>query len=319
MGVILPEVAGRHTTAIEWMVDLADAIGADAAVLGYQEGCTEATADCRHCWAKAEVHIRSHQSSPAMLDRFGGLTRKVGDRVRWTGAIRVFPAVLASALGRRRPTFYFPASRSDVFHERAREDVILSLLALAALRPDHRFVFPTKRWERAAALLTEPGTASRVIGLCHELARGNIGAEMLALQVHHRLVVDGRWPLDNVLIGASVGTQGIADQALPHMKALAEAGWRTWVSSEPRRGSIDWTGWEFIFWLVVGCESAAKARRREMSPAWVRSDRDWGQAADVPLYLKQAVINGQLTGRPVFDGRQHLGLPREWMEGQGKA
>jgi hypothetical protein len=63
------------------------------------------------------------------------------------------------------------------------------------------------------------------------------------------------WPLENCWLGVTVENQKAADERRVPLKALAEQGWFTWVSHEPALEQVDFTGWEFIRWLVMGGES----------------------------------------------------------------
>lgn len=57
-------------------------------------------------------------------------------------------------------------------------------------------------------------------------------------------------------------------------------------TGQPYEGTInDWSGWEFLDWLVTEGESGANAR--PMHPDWPRSDRDWCKSAGVPFLFKQ--------------------------------
>lgn len=274
-------------TAISWMIAIARVYGMRADVLGYQEGCSCRNRDCSMCWALEEVWRRAQQRSDKMQLRYGGLTRTVGGRPQWTGKVRFIEEAIFKALAQKAATAYFPGSRSDIFHEAAKREWIVSFLAAAAIRSDHLFVAPTKRWARASELLADPQMVAEVIRKVHDLCQGTPALEMLAVEVHHRLLVRDGWPLRNFWIGASVGEQQYADEALAHMSTLAAAGWFTWASSEPRRGPIDWTGWEnAIKWLVVGGQSGGKSAM-PMHPAWPQSDLTWCRANGIPLFLKQ--------------------------------
>jgi protein gp37 len=66
---------------------------------------------------------------------------------------------------------------------------------------------------------------------------------------------------------------------------LAATGWNTWVSYEPALGPVDWSGWEFIRWLVSGGESGHDARPTH--PDWHRAARDFCVARGIPYHMKQ--------------------------------
>ncbi len=266
------------TTAIEWVVDCAAALGMRADVLPILAGCSPANADCALCWAAEVADRRGCQSNTKILARYGGLTRRTGDgRAVFTGEVRLLPAGFHRAEAARHPTVYFVASESDLAHERVPLDFARRVVALAGARPDHRLILVTKRPARLAAVLADAVPRANVIVLC------------------------------------TAGHQAAADTFRPAMERLAAAGWLTGVSSEPRREPIDWTGWGFIAWLITGAESGAKARRRRMDPDWTRADRDFAARIGAAFYLKQAEIGGRIVSRPALDGRQHLAVPTVWL------
>jgi hypothetical protein len=62
-------------------------------------------------------------------------------------------------------------------------------------------------------------------------------------------------------------------------------GFNTWVSYEPALGPVDWSGWEFLKWMVSGGESGLDARPSH--PDWHRTTRDWCAVNSVPYFFKQ--------------------------------
>lgn len=96
---------------------------------------------------------------------------------------------------------------------------------------------------------------------------------------------EGKARRKNVWLGTSVEDQAAADTRRDHLRACRDLAPVLFVSSEPRLGPIDWTGWEFIDQLICGGESGHNAR--PLHPAWPRADRDWCQAAGVAFHFKQ--------------------------------
>lgn len=62
-----------------------------------------------------------------------------------------------------------------------------------------------------------------------------------------------------------------------------------------------------IHWVIVGSESGPHAR--PMDEDWVRSIRDQCQAAGVPFFYKQKLVNGKKVGLPELDGRPWAEFP----------
>jgi hypothetical protein len=53
---------------------------------------------------------------------------------------------------------------------------------------------------------------------------------------------------------------------------------------EPAIGPVDWRGWEFLSWLVVGGQSAGDA---PFDLQWARDAIAWGARSGVPIKIKQ--------------------------------
>jgi protein gp37 len=108
----------------------------------------------------------------------------------------------------------------------------------------------------------------------------------------------------NVWLGATVGCKS----SLPRVDELQRlpAAVR-FLSVEPLLedlGRIDLSG---ISWVIVGAESGRSARPMQLD--WVRSIRDQCVAAGVPLFFKQAWVQGKLDHEPRLDGRTWRQFP----------
>jgi len=64
-----------------------------------------------------------------------------------------------------------------------------------------------------------------------------------------------------------------------------------------------------IAWVIAGCEKIGGRPGRPMDDTWVRSIRDQCAAADVPFFLKQAVVDGHVVSTPRLDGVRHVAWP----------
>ena len=96
-------------------------------------------------------------------------------------------------------------------------------------------------------------------------------------------------PLDNVNLGCSVMNQTEADKFLPHMRAIAAMGWKTHVWYEPALGPVNWKGWEFVKWVIVGGESGAEAR--PFVDNWAYCALDWCRQNHIAFWMKQMGSN----------------------------
>ena len=82
--------------------------------------------------------------------------------------------------------------------------------------------------------------------------------------------------------------QSDADATRPHVQAIAEMGWKVHCWHEPAIGPIDWRGWEFLSWLVVGGQSGGD---EGFDIQWARDAITWGAANHVPVKIKQIGSN----------------------------
>ena len=208
-------------------------------------GCMIKSPGCINCYAmKLAAGRLQHHSSRA------GLTHEVNGNHVWTGEVRFNEQWLDQPLRWTRPRDIFVVAHGDLFYE-AVEMVHQSHIFHVIMTADHhRYQILTKRPEIAIQRLRKLGVT----------------------------------PKPHIWIGTSVERQQEADERRPHLETLAKAGWNTWVSYEPTLGQVDWSGWEFIRWLVSGGESGPKARPSH--PDWHRAARDWCSANQIPYFFK---------------------------------
>jgi protein gp37 len=186
---------------------------------------------------------------------------------RFNGTIRFNHDLLELPHKTTKPTTW--AIWTDLFHRGVQTFDIEQAFAVMRDNPRHTFLVLTKR----------PVRMSRTV----------------------------RNPLPNVMLGCTAENQAYAARRRSPMAAIAAMGWKTWVSSEPRLSAINWTGWEFLDWMVSGCESGPRPAELD----WFRADRDWCRENDVPWWLKQIKVGGKMVKGPELDGERHLcpGLP----------
>lgn len=272
------------TTTIEWVVALARVTGKRAAVWNPQEGCSRAGPGCDNCWAAREVHMRGRQKGAKIAARFGGLTTGTKDgAIAFNGAIREIESDMLLPLRTKAPTVWFVCSRSDLFHQKTHDGFRDRVFAVEALCPHHLFLHLTKRWSGMEAYISVERERGPIASRLAELYVGHLDVARRWPLTKERAVAAAHWPLPNVLLGATVCDQAEAALARPHMERLAQLGWRTWVSYEPALGPIDWTGWDFLRWLVSGGESGP----RPSHPDWHRAARDFCAPRGIAYFLKQ--------------------------------
>lgn len=172
----------------------------------------------------------------------------VDDAGNWTGRIRLVPGRLNEPFSWRKPQHVLVEYMGDLFHKDVPWDYVRRVFNVMMETPQHTYQTLTKRPEIMEADLKFNG-------------------------------------ISNVILGVSIENQKRANERLPYMRALAERGWRTWVSYEPALGPVDWKGWEFLNQLICGGESGPGAR--PMHPDWARSARDFCVANGIPFFFKQ--------------------------------
>lgn len=133
---------------------------------------------------------------------------------------------------------------------------------------------------------------------------------LLLTKRHKEMLVEmtdryGTKPPDNIWLGVSVENQEWADKRRNSLAAVAAA--VKFVSYEPAIGPVDWDGWDFLNWMIVGGESGAGARRFES--AWAASTLQWCQRNAVAFFMKQKGSNSDIACRDAKGGN-----PEEWPE-----
>ncbi|CAN7163656.1 phage Gp37/Gp68 family protein [Mesorhizobium amorphae] len=248
-------------------------------------GCQVKSPGCKFCYAMklAGTRLKHHPSRE-------GLTVDTKNGPVWNGRVRLNREWLGQPRKWTKPRMIFVCAHSDLFYEEVPDEWIDWVFVAMALSPKHIFQVLTKRPDRMLRYLN----ASNRLYQAHE-------------------------PLKNVWLGTSVEDQPRANERRAPMAALAELGWTTWASYEPALGQVDWTGWEFLRWMVSGGESGQGARPTH--PDWHRATRDFCAPHDIPYLFKQwgewapAGMSGwqRETITVLPDGRV-----REWGRGEGR-
>jgi protein gp37 len=256
-------------------------------------GCSIVSPGCTNCYA-----MKMAGRLEAMgVAHYQGLTQPSKAGAVWTGAVATAPHhVMTAPMRWRKPRTIFVNSMSDLFHPSIPFSIVDQVLAIAALTPRHTYQILTKRPERMAEYFASRTAAEHLTALAHAHARGTMPLSWHAIEAHllpdttpeHRALYHAEppvWPLPNVWLGASVEDQGRADERRQPMADIAAAGWTTFVSYEPALGMVDWTGWEFLKWLIAGGESGPGAR----TPLgdWFRVARDWCAQHGIAFFFKQ--------------------------------
>jgi len=154
----------------------------------------------------------------------------------------------------------------------------------------HTFLVLTKRPARLHELLSDRGFRFAVSKAAYRWAHNRKTAGAMADAIYPPwMEFHGEpsrcWPMANVFIGCTAEDQEWADARRPHMRGIADLGWRTFVSYEPALGAVNWAGWEFLQQLISGGESGHGARPSH--PGWHRAARDFCAANGIAYMFKQ--------------------------------
>lgn len=252
-------------------------------------GCTRVSPGCGGpgkaggCYAEV-IAARFSDEGQA----FHGFATRTAAGGRWTGKVEVQWDRLLLPLSWRKPAVIFANSTSDLFHEALPDDAIAQIYGVAVAAHHlrgHTFQIVTKRTGRARELTQSMDFWDRV----------NAEASMLVMDrvdPLDRRSDDARATLDDydpdkpapgIWIGVSVENQEWADRRREDTRGIAAV--VRFASYEPALGPVDWTGWEFLDWLIGGGESGLRAR--PMHPDWQRAARDFCAAHGIAYFLKQ--------------------------------
>jgi protein gp37 len=242
-------------------------------------GCKVKSPGCKVCYAMklAGTRMKHHWSRK-------GLTIDTKNGPVWTGEVRFNEEWLTQPLHWSKPRMIFVCAHADLFYEAVPRSWIDRVNGVMALGDRHVMQVLTKRPDVMADYY-----AGLWFGRVHNLIDSLKPSTLWngsALEVKSRL---GRAePLRNVLLGCSVEDQARADERRESMRRLSEMGWKTWASYEPALGPIDWTGWEFLDWIVSGGESDTDGvSARPTTSAWHRETRDFCADHAIPYLFKQ--------------------------------
>jgi len=236
--------------------------------------CSRVSSGCTNCW-----HL-------TMANRLASNKAFAPDvRAAYAGdgpPVLVDKRLLEGPLMRQIPARIGVQFMGDLFHKDIDFDTIGDVWQVMYECPQHLFEILTKRPLRMQQLLSEywiPAT-------------------------------DYSLPLPNVWLGVSAEDQATADERIPILLQTPATG--RFVSCEPLLGPVNAENWLFpviggdstllrivrpyLNWLVIGCESGP--RRRPCKLEWVRSLVEQGQAAGVPVFVKQLDLDGRVSHDP---------------------
>jgi len=257
------------------------------------QGCDPVSPGCVFCYAVPLLWRMAHNPnakiSAPLKDVVEGYAPASGETIlRFTGKIALREDRLDWPLKWKKGRMIFVPSHGDIFHKDVPDEFIDKIFAVMALCPQHTFQVLTKRAERMRAYLSRADLSDALLDACREVyGRSSMKHYPVGVfdGVDYDIVNFRHSPLPNVWLGVSCERQQEADERRDPLRALAAQGWTTFVSYEPALGPVDWSGWEFLRWLISGGESGPKARPSQ--PDWHRAARDWCARNGVAYFFKQ--------------------------------
>lgn len=267
---------------------------------GYQQGCIEESPGCSRCYAKRMAQrLAKNPKVPQYTEEIA----------RWDGTMNLYVQGLMEPLLRKTGATWFP-SMTDPFlsydptTKKGVPDEWIGLAFLVAtLCPQHRFLMLTKRPERIFDWFNSTVYAE----LSEAIDRGAFFLQLLALLKNCGqedawddivAAVDKRdradaltvFPLNNVLLGASVEDQIRSDKRMPVMHQLKQTGWFTFISAEPLLEEVNLHLDQYpVDWVIIGGESGHKARPFNLN--WGRSLLKQCRDNNVKVFFKQMGAN----------------------------
>jgi len=281
-------------------------------------GCSHAGVSCQNCYAERWA---------ARLAAMGRDYVRVIAKGRWNGKTALVESALDWPLHRHKPKRIFICSMGDLFHESVPDWWIDRVMAIVALCPQHEFVLLTKQVERMQKYM-----ALEVVRLA-EVQRyaAAYGGFLRSVQAVWR------WPLPNLTIGTSAGTQAEMDDRVPLVLATPAA--RRMLSLEPLLEAVDVSrylvGWHGQAahhpgctgdvcdprcpieeqvqdptpdWLIIGPETGPG--RRPCDPAWIQAVVEQCRDAGIAVFVKAFPMPGNRISKDPAEWPQWA--VREW-------
>lgn len=223
-------------------------------------GCSVISPGCTNCYA-----MRMAARLQAMgQEKYLGTTRRSGQRVVWTGRVRLDENSLSQPLKWKRPKRIFVNSMSDLFHDAVPVDFVNRIWSVMEKSPQHTFQILTKRPARMSEILRSTN-----------------------LPV-----------LPNVWLGTSVENRDWLCR-ISDLRTVPAA--VRFISFEPLLGSLGQLNLRDMHWAIVGGESGPGAR--PMDPVWVDQIQMACEQYQVAFFFKQwGGRNKKAAGR-VLHGR----------------
>lgn len=268
--------------------------------------CIHASEECIHCYSEAIAPRYGRSGRAFTAENMKRLTPFLDEKE--------LHHILTYKPASGKMCFMF--DMTDIFGEWVPNALIDRMFAVFALRPDVTFQVLTKRAERMHEYLNAPVRYASVLQWMRSV----------------RGVVSIQWPLPNVWLGVSAGSQKWADIRIPLLLQTPAA--KRFVSYEPALGPVDFAhinhrrdigpaefvcginslsgkwfdGWDAghetkLDWVVVGGESGPGAR--PFNVQWARDVVRQCKAAEVACFVKQMGSKPQARNDQIADVWQY--------------
>lgn len=275
-------------------------------------GCSKASAGCLNCYAeRMAIRLRGmgqeQYSSVLWAKHFEGAENKKG----WNGKTVFVESAITKPLHWRSPRTIFVNSMGDTFHPSVPFEWIVRIFAVAALCPQHQFMFLTKRAGRmrefrewlgdwnAKPILHPKDTYGGDRGKYGEkLVNAMLGAidKFNLRRRDYSTLGDVERLLSNVQLGVTVENQDNVWRIADLIRTPAAA---RFLSLEPLLQFIDfdqdlydgrnWCG--LIDYAFIGCESGPKARLCTLDD--IRRQIALCRDSEIAVHVKQIPLNGK--------------------------
>lgn len=272
-------------TKIEWA---ANPDGTPGMVWDFAAGCQKTSPGCDNCWALKSVWRLQHNKGTHYYRK--GLARKLESQLVWSGFHAWFPELRRLPTITRKATTFFVCSKCDI----ALHDPLLDCVTEeAVLNPRHRFLLLSKRPSNVYTNRELPP---------------NVG---VGVSVENQ---DYLWRVDKLLkIPAAMRfvslepLLGAVDLGLTYLKPFDFSG----SAGKWPKGEMEYR--KPVDWVIVGCESGKN--RRECKIEWIEQIVQQCVEAEVPVFVKQADIDGKPVKMPKILGKVWDQRP-EWFGGK---
>jgi protein gp37 len=228
------------------------------ATINFWEGCTKVSPGCAHCYAAS----RNHRFSAGANWGPGAPRRKVHSAEPNARALE------RRAIREGRTFRVFGNSLNDWLDPEVSPAELAAMLDLVRTTPHLTWLLLTKR----------PELWRERLQAAHDAA--TFFHPEFCVWLSHWL--DDSPPV-NVWVGTTVEDQPRAARRCEPLHGIPAV--CRFVSYEPALELVDWSGWEFIDWMIMGGESGAGARPLEVE--WLWESLYWCRKNDVTPFVKQ--------------------------------